>query len=50
MEAVLHWLDTAGRVTLASIFVMTPGTIFWLTVLGIWLAFSQLQRSSHTTQ
>jgi hypothetical protein len=50
MGEVLHWIDTVGRVALASIFVMTPGTVFWLAVLGIWLAFSHLQKSSYVEQ
>lgn len=46
MNEVLYWLDTAGRVALASIFTMMPGTIFWLAVLGTWLAFSRLRKGS----
>jgi len=44
MEELIYGLQTAGQVALASIFAMTPGTIFWLAIFGIWLAFSRLAK------
>jgi len=44
MEELIYGFQTAGRVALASVFAMTPGTIFWLAAFGIWLAFSRLAK------
>ena len=44
MEELVYGFHTAGRVALASIFAMTPGTIFWLAVLSIWLTFSRFAK------
>ncbi len=46
MEQVLEWLGTVLRLMLAGIFALTPGTLVWLAVLGVFLAFRLVGRSN----
>jgi hypothetical protein len=41
----LHVLDIAWRLILAVVFVMLPGTVFWLAVLGLWATIRRLGHS-----
>ena len=45
MDQVLQWLETIFHVVLAGFFALTPGTLFWLGVLGIVLLARNLGRS-----
>jgi hypothetical protein len=45
MEQVLDWLVTFGHAMLAGMIALTPGTLFWLLVLGIYLAIRQAVHS-----
>lgn len=42
MEEILSFLIVAGRLLLACAVALTPGTLFWLLVIGIALAFQRL--------
>ena len=44
MEQLLVWMETGLRVLLAGAFALLPGTVVWLTVLGIFLAIRRLTR------
>jgi hypothetical protein len=42
MEQILDVGMTMLRVLLAGFFALAPGTIIWLTVLGVYLAIRQV--------
>lgn len=46
MEQVLSLIVTAGRVILAGIFALIPGTVVWLVVLGFFALRQRFSRRS----
>ena len=46
MEQVLDWVVTALRATMAGMFAMAPGMIFWLVVVSVFAAIRGVGRSS----
>ncbi|MGD8626253.1 MAG: hypothetical protein PVF47_00690 [Anaerolineae bacterium] len=42
---LLQGLDIIWRLILAMLFVMLPGTVFWLAVLGLWALIRRLVHS-----
>lgn len=44
MEQLLVWMGTGLRVLLAGAIALLPGTVVWLTVLGIFLTIRRLTR------
>lgn len=42
---VLQWIDTAFRAVLASLFMVIPGVVIWLVVLGVSLLGRWISRN-----
>ena len=45
MEQLFDWMATAFKVMLAGAFALTPGMVFWLAVLSVFIVMRRVARS-----